>query len=194
MIQQRRLWLDKRVEQAQSRGRFGKTSSEMSKPKKKQNQKKASPALQGDTTPSGVTAPMKSAAVPERVELPAQKSNWFEHFKIALQFIGVITAIVALLVSAKSCGTAKESLALSKQQAEDNRRYHQEYVKPDVRAVIRHSSSPTQKDNAIAAELVVWNNGPIKAVSLSGAYRVYILNPTNFYVVASMGISEPLVD
>jgi len=166
----------------------------MSKPKKELNQKKAPPALQGDAALSGVTAPMKSAAALERVELPDQKSNWFEHLKIALQFIGVVIAIVALVVSAKSCSTARESLALSNQQAEENRRYHQEYVKPDVRAVIRHSSSPTQKDNAIAAELVVWNNGPIKAVSLSGAYRVYILNPTNFYVVASMGISEPLVD
>jgi tetratricopeptide (TPR) repeat protein len=46
----------------------------------------------------------------------------------------------------------------------------------------------------MAAELVLWNNGPIKAVSLTGAYRVYILNPTNFHVSMSMGISPPLVD
>jgi tetratricopeptide (TPR) repeat protein len=49
-------------------------------------------------------------------------------------------------------------------------------------------------DTSMAAELVIWNNGPIKAVSLTGAYRVYMLNPTNLHVIASIGISEPLVD
>jgi tetratricopeptide (TPR) repeat protein len=179
----------------------------VSKHKKKQNRKNAPSPLQGNAVQSDIRAvtatatpqnspeaTVKSAAVQKSAEFSDQKSNWFEHLKIALQFIGVVIAIVALAVSAKSCNMARESLDLSKQQAEANRRYHQENVKPDVRAVIRHSSSPTGKDNAIAAELVVWNNGPIKAVSLSGSYRIYILNPTNFYVVASMGISEPLVD
>jgi tetratricopeptide (TPR) repeat protein len=166
----------------------------MSKPKKKHNQKKSPPALQGNAALSSVTAPVRSEAAHERVELPDQKSKRFESLKIVKEFIVAATAVVALVVSIQSCRTSRESLTLSQQQAEANRRYHQENVKPDVRAVIRHSSSPTQKDNAIAAELVVWNNGPIKAVSLSGSYRTYILNPTNYYVVASMGISEPLVD
>jgi len=166
----------------------------MSEPKKKQNRKKAPPALQGDATLSGVTAPTKNAATPERVELPDQKLKRFDFLKIARELIVATTAVVALVVSIKSCRTSTESLTLSQQQAEDNRRYHQEYVNPDVRVFVRHASSPAYKDQAMAAELVVWNNGPIKAVSLSGAYRVYVLNPTNYYVYASMGISEPLVD
>jgi tetratricopeptide (TPR) repeat protein len=179
----------------------------MSKHRKKQNQKKAPPPLQGDAAQSDVRvmtataatqnspgATVISAAVQKSTKSSDQESNWFEHLKIALQFIGVVIAIVALVASSKSCSTARESLALSQQQAEENRRYHQEQVKPDVRVVVRHSSSPSQHDNAMAAEVVVWNNGPIKAVSLTGTYRVYVLDPTNYYVFASMGISEPLVD
>jgi hypothetical protein len=138
---------------------------------------------------------MKSEVAPERIELPDPKeSKGLDFLKIAGQFVAVAIAAAALMVSIKSNRTSSEAVTLSRQQADENRRYHQEYVKPDVHIVIRHASSPAYKDEAMAAELVVWNNGPIKAVSLSGAYRIYILDPTNFYVVASMGISEPLVD
>ena len=182
----------------------------MSKRKKCRNRKLTQPTIQDSRAPdtaradlpvTPIVAPKDGDSIEDTVGVPQghgvtvdRVSRWVPSLKVVLQFIVAITATVALVVSIRSSRTARESLTLSQQQADANRRYHQEHVKPDVRAVVRHSSSPTQKDNAIAAELVVWNNGPIKAVSLTGAYRAYILNPTNYHVIASMGISEPLVD
>jgi hypothetical protein len=183
----------------------------MSKRKKKRKGKPAPPTLKGDATlpspdraPSDVAASPSAAAPHSGIEsqapharfpgLAGLASKWLPSIKTAREFLVAATAIAALMISIRSCGTAKESLTLSRDQAEANRRYHQEHVKADVRAVVRHSSLPQNTDNAMAAELVVWNNGPIKAVSLTAAYRVYIVDPANSHVYASMGISEPLVD
>jgi hypothetical protein len=140
------------------------------------------------------SAPVASAAPQGGAANPDSASRWITSVKSAREFLAVIIGVVALVISIRSCATARQSLKLSQQQAEANQRYHQEHVKPDVRTVVRHSSSPAHKDNAMAAELVVWNNGPIKAVSLNGTYRVYLVDPTNSHVFASMGVSEPLVD
>jgi len=136
-------------------------------------------AAQGPTTGTGSASPLR---------------DLFERVKIGREFITAFAALAALFISAKSCSTAKDALTVSKQQADANRRYHQEHVKPDVHTIIRHSSSPANRDVDFSAELVVWNNGPIKAVSLTGAYRVYMVDRTNSHVFASMGVSEPLVD
>lgn len=177
----------------------------MPRRKKFKHLKRLAADSHADTAPPNVTPASATVEIGEVVlannsapltaaKLPIKKPEELVNLKIFLQFAASIIALVALVMSIKSFSIAKESLSLSQKQAEASRRYHQENVKPDVRSVVRHSSSPTENDNAMAAELVVWNNGPIKAVSLSGNYRVYVLNPTNFHVFASMGISEPLVD
>lgn len=173
----------------------------MPKRKKNQHRKRAQPALKVTGDPAG------AVPAPERVPLGDSKSlvaasaiedsgpdQRHSNLKTVREGIAVVTAVAALIVSIGSCHTSRESIQLAQQQAEANRRYHQEHIKPDVSAMVRHSSSSATQINPMAAELVVLNNGPIKAVSLTGAYRVYMVNPTNSYVFASMGVSEPLVD
>ena len=99
----------------------------------------------------------------------------------------VILSIVAILISIVSAGN-------SIYQTMETRKIYRANVRPDVQCVIRHSSRPEDKDNPLATELVIWNNGPINAVSVSMAYREYLIDPVTLKVLASIGIAEDLLD
>jgi tetratricopeptide (TPR) repeat protein len=160
-----------------------------------ENARAGMPPVSATVPPNGGSSvPASRQGATGAAELDSRRLTWPSHVKTIREYVAVLIAAAALAVSIGSCHTARESMGLAQQQDQANRRYHQEHVKPDVRVVVRHSTSPTSKDLPMAAELVILNNGPIKAVSLTGAYRVYLVDPTNSYVIASMGIAEPLVD
>src|SRR5882757_3807978 len=98
-------------------------------------------------------------------------------------FLPIAAVIIACASFANSC-----------YQTVQARKIFRSYVRPDVQCVVRHSSRPEDRDNPLAAELVIWNNGPIKATSVSMAYRVYVVIPDTLRVPASEGISEDLLD
>lgn len=103
------------------------------------------------------------------------------------QRLTVSLSIVAILISIISAIT-------SILQTMQTRKTIHAHVRPDVQCVVRHSSLPQYKDKPSMPELVVWNNGPIKAVSMYASYRAFVFNPDTLEVVASMGISEDLLD
>lgn len=151
-------------------------------PKPKTNRNRNPPPVRGGNSATQASKP------------PLTWRDRFEQIKIFREFVTVAAAVLALFISFNSSRTANKSLALSQQQSEANSRYHQEHVKPDVHAMVRHSSSSAYRNHDFAAELVVWNNGPIKAISLTASYRVYSFDPSSSHVYASVGVSEPLVD
>jgi hypothetical protein len=101
--------------------------------------------------------------------------------------ITVILSVAAVIISLVSAGN-------SIYQTIETQKIYRIHVQPDVRCVVRHSSKPEYRNVPMVAELVVWNNGPIKAVSVGVSYRVYVYNATNLDVFVSMGIAEDLLN
>lgn len=113
--------------------------------------------------------------VPEKAQSP-QPHRW----TVLLSSIPILISSLALVVSLVQCTQVRKTFRA--------------HVRPDVQCVVRRSSLAEQKDRPFAAELVIWNGGPIKAVSVYASYRLFIVNPETLDVPASMGISEDLID
>jgi hypothetical protein len=134
---------------------------------------------------------------PERpvVETKADRaSRQLTEWRIVREFVVAVVALASLVVALMSCQASRESLRISEAQAQFNRRVHQGHVSPDVRVVVRHCNLPQYRDQAMVPELVVWNNGPIKAASLNASYRLYVFDTNTLRAVTSMGILEDLRD
>lgn len=99
--------------------------------------------------------------------------------------VTVILSILAVIISLISAGN-------SVYQTIETRKIYRTHIQPDIQCVMR--PRPEAKGDYVEAQLVVLNNGPIKAASLSVSYRAYMYNPKTFKIIASMGIAEDLVD
>ena len=148
-------------------------------------------AIESEPKPQKGLEPLgKTTAAEQSQAAPKPPSRW----QWIREILVLLVALASFIVSCGSNITSKRSLAISLEQAELTKRVHQEHVKPDVKTVVRHSSLPQDRDSPMAVELVVWDNGPIKAVSVDASYRLYVVDSNTFQVVASMGTTEDLLD
>lgn len=99
-----------------------------------------------------------------------------------------LTILFSILAVVISVG----SLANSIYGTYQNRKFRHAHISPEIRVLVRHSSRPEQAHNAKAPEVVIWNEGPIKVVSLSVNYKVVVIDPKNLTVSAVLGIADDL--
>ncbi|MGA2801799.1 MAG: hypothetical protein ABSE97_05455 [Verrucomicrobiota bacterium] len=130
---------------------------------------------------------LKPTSQTPTVETPTTEKPAALETKSPSRWLTVFLPIAAVVISCAS-------FANSCYQTVQARKIFRPYVRPDIQCVVRHSSRPEDKDNPLATELVVWNNGPIKAVSVSVAYKSFIVDLTTLKVIASMSIPEDLSD
>lgn len=65
-------------------------------------------------------------------------------------------------------------------------------VKPDLFFTVRHNTLPQNTNSAYAAELVILNKGPIKAISVYTSYQVFDVDTNFWWPYGGVAISESL--
>jgi len=89
--------------------------------------------------------------------------------------LAIASIIISLIGGVNSC-----------RQTAQTQKVLRLHIEPLVKCAVRHSSLPSRTNDSFSPELVVFNEGPIKAISPSVSCQVYVVDTNSLNVYLSM--------